>query len=204
MAASREEISRWFDEGVADGKDYMLVVCDTFDWDDYPVFETTDTGCLIEYHRLHNQNMQRVMEVYDLRKPKAEQIAAFRVWNLPSATTGAAAMTQLPEMGLPEAVAWNELSRLAGLLDGIASGCVAPDYQPNVTADELRQWAGTIRRTLELARKWEGGQTGRIIGTMVCDDFLRYEVHVEGEHCADMGGCYVRIIPTARGPDHAP
>lgn len=83
MAATRDEINQWFDRGVAQGARHLLVVCDTFSYDDYPVFTTTDEGCLAKY--MFPGEMQRVIEVYDLRADKAEQLAAPRVLRLPQA-----------------------------------------------------------------------------------------------------------------------
>ena len=34
MAATRSDISQWFDRGKKLGATHMLVVCDTLDWDD--------------------------------------------------------------------------------------------------------------------------------------------------------------------------
>lgn len=31
----KQEISKWFDEGVQMEASFILVVCDTFDWEDY-------------------------------------------------------------------------------------------------------------------------------------------------------------------------
>ena len=82
MATSKGEISHWFDAGVADGRDYMIVVCDTWDYDDYPVYADRD-----EFWTVHDQhdgkNMQTIMEVYDLRKDKRPQLAQTRVFNTP-------------------------------------------------------------------------------------------------------------------------
>jgi hypothetical protein len=38
MAASREDISKWFDRGMKKGASHMAIICDTFDWDDYPKY----------------------------------------------------------------------------------------------------------------------------------------------------------------------
>jgi len=81
MSTTRSEIEGWFDRGVTGGFSYMLVICDTFDHDDYPVFVNTDDECLRRYR--DPGEMQRVMEVYDLRKDKTEQLNAARVFNLP-------------------------------------------------------------------------------------------------------------------------
>ena len=79
---TREMISKWFDRGVADGARHMLVICDTFDHDDYPVFTKTDFDCLLKCK--NPGEMQRVMEVYDLRADKAEQLNERRVFRLPA------------------------------------------------------------------------------------------------------------------------
>lgn len=83
MAATRQDIEGWFDRGVANGARHMLVVCDTFDHDDYPVFTHSDAECLKRYEE--PGNMQRVMEVYDLRAEKAEQMNERRAMRLPEA-----------------------------------------------------------------------------------------------------------------------
>ncbi len=81
MAATKNDISLWFDEGVEDGASFMLVVCDTFDHEDYPVFARTDGACLFCYK--NQGEMQRVMEVYDLRADKTEQMNERRAMRLP-------------------------------------------------------------------------------------------------------------------------
>ena len=80
---TRDEISGWFDRGVKQSSAYMIVVCDTFDHDDYPVY-TSD----VESARAKVKSpgeMQRVMEVYDLKADKAEQMAERRAFRLPAA-----------------------------------------------------------------------------------------------------------------------
>ena len=60
---------------------HMLVVCDTYDWSDYPVF-TNDPKQAVKDN--HLTNMQKVMEVYDLRVDIEEQLKpGTRVWNAP-------------------------------------------------------------------------------------------------------------------------
>ena len=55
----KETAKKWFEECKEEGKRFMNVVCDTFDWEDYPKFTDSplplgDIG-----------NMQKVMDVYD-------------------------------------------------------------------------------------------------------------------------------------------
>ena len=77
MAATWQEISSWFDEGAELGATHMIVVCDTFEYDDYPVFVEpgkTARDVAGEYRG----NMQRVMECYDLRMDKDTQMCEYR------------------------------------------------------------------------------------------------------------------------------
>ena len=37
---TKHEIAQWFDRGVSEGATHMIVVCDTFDHEDYPVYVT--------------------------------------------------------------------------------------------------------------------------------------------------------------------
>ena len=90
MATTREEISEWFDEGVRQGATHMVVVCDTFAYEDYPVYVKPTENVYDVYDKNggdkgENDNMQRVMEVYDLRADKAEQVNATRTKNFGTA-----------------------------------------------------------------------------------------------------------------------
>lgn len=75
-------ISKWFDEGVERGHTHMIVFCDTFDYEDYPKYVTG-------YHNYRmaissRDGMTKVMEVYDLRGPKEEQLLERRVHRPPT------------------------------------------------------------------------------------------------------------------------
>ena len=84
MAATRDEISNWFDRGVAQKATHMIVVCDTFDHEDYPCFANGDADAIEQHGYYDGKNMQRVMEVYDLRADKAEQMGEPRAMHLPN------------------------------------------------------------------------------------------------------------------------
>ena len=62
---TKETIKEWFAEGVKGGYDFMLIVCDAFSYEDYPVYCLT-IGFKETYDHYDEQNMQRIMEVYDL------------------------------------------------------------------------------------------------------------------------------------------
>jgi hypothetical protein len=59
----------------------MLVVCDTFSYEDYPVYILPDQDLNSAIDQYSN-NMQRVMECYDLRADKEEQLTERRVWRV--------------------------------------------------------------------------------------------------------------------------
>ena len=79
---TKRQISNWFDEGKEQQSEYMIIVCDEFDWEDYPVF-VDKINFQVKYNELDNKNMQKIMEVYDLQKDKEQQLNIHRVFNLP-------------------------------------------------------------------------------------------------------------------------
>lgn len=81
MSTSKEEIGRWFDEGVKQGATHMIVVCDTYDWEDYPVYVMPNEDAYVKYNERNGENMQRVMEVYNLKINKKEQLKENRTFN---------------------------------------------------------------------------------------------------------------------------
>ncbi len=80
--ATKADIRGWFDRGVSQGAEFMIVVCDSFDYDDYPVFCTAEN--YEEKHAASCTNMQRIMEVYDLSMDRELQLAEHRVFNGPN------------------------------------------------------------------------------------------------------------------------
>lgn len=78
MAARFDEISKWFDEGVAQGARWMIVACDTFDWEDFPAFVTGDDTAVRQKAAELRHGHNKIMEVYDLAADKAKQLAMGR------------------------------------------------------------------------------------------------------------------------------
>ena len=77
---SAATIRKWFEQEKDKGHDRMIVVCDTFDHEDYPVgCSAADVEEKLLYYK--EADMQRVMEVYNLNKPMEEQFMVHRVWN---------------------------------------------------------------------------------------------------------------------------
>lgn len=68
MGTSKEDIKEWIQRGIDQGATHMIVVCDTFDWDDYPVYVMPEEDARKKYAGYNGANMQKVMEVYNLKK----------------------------------------------------------------------------------------------------------------------------------------
>lgn len=87
MIGGGRETKAWFEEGRAMGAGFMLVVCDQFDYEDYPVYHPHPRYPGVTPRELVSiydyQNMQRVYEVYDLNADFEEQVWEPRTWRLP-------------------------------------------------------------------------------------------------------------------------
>jgi hypothetical protein len=66
MATTKGDILNWLQDGHERGATHMIVVCDTFDHDDYPVYVMPDEDVHKKESEYSGKNMQRVMEVYKL------------------------------------------------------------------------------------------------------------------------------------------
>lgn len=66
MPASKSDIADWFRAGVDQGASHMLVVVDTFDFEDYPVYVISGVDPAQACEIYNAKDMERVLEVYDL------------------------------------------------------------------------------------------------------------------------------------------
>ena len=69
MSTTIEDLKRWFNRGKEIGATHLIVVCDTFDWEDYPSYVMPQENVVAKAEGYHGPNMQKVMEVYNLSKP---------------------------------------------------------------------------------------------------------------------------------------
>jgi hypothetical protein len=82
MGTTREEIKEWLERGKSKKATHLIVVCDTFSYEDYPVFvkEGEDPKEIAKkYNNL--DEMSRVMEVYDLSKNIESKLGENRSFN---------------------------------------------------------------------------------------------------------------------------
>jgi hypothetical protein len=81
MTATSQDIEEWFDTGVSKKATHMIVVCDTFDHEDYPVYVESGQDVRKRFKHYDSKSMQRVMEVYHLGSDKTKQLAEHRSFN---------------------------------------------------------------------------------------------------------------------------
>ncbi len=81
MAAKKEDIAEWFNGEKDHGYTHMIIVCDTFDWEDYPVYILPEEDVRKRYKELNGPNMQKVMEVYSYKLSLEEQLKEHRAFN---------------------------------------------------------------------------------------------------------------------------
>jgi hypothetical protein len=78
LGTTKDDIREWFERGVDQGSTHLIVVCDTYDWSDYPVYTTSEKDARKEVSNRDGENMAKVMEVYDLNKDMEKQIEGGR------------------------------------------------------------------------------------------------------------------------------
>jgi len=66
MAATREDVNRWIEKAKKEGFEYILSVCDTFEYEDYPVYFASLDELLIGYSKYDNNGMQKINEIIHL------------------------------------------------------------------------------------------------------------------------------------------
>jgi hypothetical protein len=81
MSTTREDIRAWFKEGKKKKATHMIVVCDTFDYEDYPVYVQKNEDVREVEAKYNGKGMQRVMEVYNLSKNFETQLNEERSFN---------------------------------------------------------------------------------------------------------------------------
>ena len=79
MGTSKDDIREWFKSGIVKGATHLIVVCDTYDWEDYPVYVMPDED-VREKESKHNnsEKMKKIMEVFNLSINIEEQITGDR------------------------------------------------------------------------------------------------------------------------------
>lgn len=83
MSTSVATLTEWYDYGALMNATHMIVVCDTHDWEDYPVYITAEDNLQEQIAKHDGVNMQKIMEVYNFSMDRDEQLTpGTRVYNL--------------------------------------------------------------------------------------------------------------------------
>lgn len=80
MATTQDQIRHWLEQGKVMGATHLIMVCDTFDWEDYPVFVSPQEDVRNKVKE-YGSNMQKVMEVYLLSRDWNSQLNEFRAFH---------------------------------------------------------------------------------------------------------------------------
>lgn len=138
MGTSREDIEGWFKEGKRQRASHMIVVCDTFDHGDYPVYvKGGEDKAREKYDEYNKKEMQRVMEVYHLGSDMRTQLDQHRSFNFAPIATPKHAGKGPAKFVKPRTRHETFLERLAAL---------SKDAQRNVSGDI--EWDARKLRTV--------------------------------------------------------
>lgn len=61
------EIHEWFEEGKKRGATHVLVVCDTFSYEDYPIYILPGMDIKATMAKYNGPNMQKIHEVLTIK-----------------------------------------------------------------------------------------------------------------------------------------
>jgi hypothetical protein len=66
MAATLREINEWKSRGIKKGAKYIISVCDTFNYEDYPIFVMPEENLNKKKSKYDGTNMQKINEIITL------------------------------------------------------------------------------------------------------------------------------------------
>lgn len=81
MTATIDDIKGWILRGVAQDATHVIIVHDTYDHDNYPVFVSEDEDIYEKAGKYKGQNMQVIDEVYDLSMDLDKQLDETRAFH---------------------------------------------------------------------------------------------------------------------------
>jgi hypothetical protein len=81
--ASKQDIYTWIKFAKEKKQRFLIVVCDTFDHNDYPVYAKDEEQCKTKFDKYNGKELQRIEEIYDLEKDINEQLQSLKAWHIP-------------------------------------------------------------------------------------------------------------------------
>ena len=82
MTVTLADIKGWLCRGVDKGATHLIVVCDTYDYGNFPVFVMPGEDAQEKVEENRGMNMQRVDEIYDFSMDVDAQLAEHRAWHI--------------------------------------------------------------------------------------------------------------------------
>lgn len=101
MGTTREDILGWLKEGQHQGATHVVVVCDTFDHGDYPVYVMPGEPVRKKADEYNRKEMQRVMEVYALHLDLNAQLSERRSFHYEEPPRAATVLRLVPKLKAP-------------------------------------------------------------------------------------------------------
>jgi hypothetical protein len=74
---TKDEIRDWLKRSEPTDT-HMLMVCDTFNYEDYPVYVHKGESVKVKEDEFNKKSMQKVMEVYSLKQDIESQLNEYR------------------------------------------------------------------------------------------------------------------------------
>tara|TARA_B100000315_G_C14428015_1_gene518789 strand:- start:95 stop:277 length:183 start_codon:yes stop_codon:yes gene_type:complete len=59
----------------------MIIVCDTFSYEDHPVYVSEREDVREKHDKKHGKNMQKVVEAYNLKMNMEQQLSEYRAFH---------------------------------------------------------------------------------------------------------------------------
>lgn len=81
MTATLNDIKDWLRRGVAEEATHVIIVCDTYEHENYPVYVMLGEDVFERASKYNGSNMQTVDEVYDLAMDIDEQLNEHRAFH---------------------------------------------------------------------------------------------------------------------------
>jgi len=81
MSATFQDIQGWLVKAIKHKATHLIVAVDRYDYDNYPVYVTSDKDVHEEYDRIIGSSMQEVDEVYNMSMDIDKQLSEHRALN---------------------------------------------------------------------------------------------------------------------------
>lgn len=82
MTTSVKTIRLWLERAKNNGSTFLIVACDMFEREDYPIYCSSKNEALLKITELRAEDLSGIHEVYDLNLDIEEQLSKKRVWSI--------------------------------------------------------------------------------------------------------------------------